>query len=144
MAENPSQYLSKKSRPDSDHKLEEPSHMKSDAIDAFLGHWLKLQKKGSRPLVLKDPADKSSEPNLKPKTLSKRKGKGKGKAWYIESDDSDNQDVEDKSDNAGTDMERPRPESATPRAGEGEEEARFVGESIDSGVRVHRDATELG
>ena len=111
MAENLSQYLSKKSRPDSDHKLEEPSHMKSDAIDAFLGHWLKLQKKGSRPLVLKDLVDKSSKPNPKPKTLSKckckGKGKGKGKAWYIESDDSDNQDVKDKSDNAGTDMERP-------------------------------------
>ena len=35
IAENPSHHLSKKSQPDSDHKLEEPSHMKSDGVDAW-------------------------------------------------------------------------------------------------------------
>src|ERR1700676_4576871 len=65
IAENPSHHLSKRSRPYSDHKLEEPSHMKSVGIDAWLQHWLKLQKKSRRPLVLKDPTDKSCELNPK-------------------------------------------------------------------------------
>ena len=36
IAENLSHHLSKKSQPDSDHKLEEPSHMKLDGINAWL------------------------------------------------------------------------------------------------------------
>ena len=71
IAENPSHHLSKRSQPDSDHKLEEPSHMKSVGIDAWLQHWLKLQKKSRRPLVLKDPTDKSSELNPKSRTVTK-------------------------------------------------------------------------
>ena len=36
ITENLLHHLSKKSQPDSDHKLEEPSHMKSDGVDAWL------------------------------------------------------------------------------------------------------------
>ena len=88
-------HLSKRSRPDSDHKLEEPSHMKSVGIDAWLQHWLKLQKKSRRPLVLKDPMDKSSELNPKSRTVTKQNA-SQGKAQYIESD-SDDQDTGNKS-----------------------------------------------
>ena len=94
IAENPSLYLSKRSQPDSDHKLEEPSYMKSDGIDAWLKHWLRLQRKNKCPLVLKDHSDRPSTP-------SKHKGKGKGKAQDIESDDSDDEqklDTEDDSE----------------------------------------------
>ena len=101
IAENPSHHLSKKSQPDSDHKLEEPSHMKSDGVDAWLRHWLKLQKKGRRPLVLKDPTDKSSEPHPKSRIVTKRKA-SQGKARYIESDESDDQDKGNKSDSEET------------------------------------------
>src|SRR6202042_2517223 len=101
IAENLSHHLSKKSQPDSDHKLEEPSHMKSDGVDAWLRHWLKLQKKGQRPLVLKDPTDKSSEPHPKSRTVTKRKA-SQGKAWYIESDESDDQDKGNKLDSEET------------------------------------------
>jgi hypothetical protein len=87
---------------DSDHKLEEPSHMKSEGVDAWLKHWLKLQKKSKRPLVLKGPADQSPELRQGSNNVSKRKtGKGKGKARYIESEDSDDEETEDKSDTGG-------------------------------------------
>src|ERR1700683_2240062 len=70
--------------------------MKSVGIDAWLQHWLKLQKKSRRPLVLKNPMDKSSELNPKSRTVTKQKA-SQGKARYIESDDSDNQDTSNKS-----------------------------------------------
>ena len=75
--------------------------MKSDGVDAWLHHWLKLQKKGRRPLVVKNPADKSSEARQKPTTLSKRKAK-RAKARYIDSDDAGDQEMADKSDDGGT------------------------------------------
>jgi hypothetical protein len=74
MAEDISQYLTKKSRPDSDHPLEEPSHMKSDGVDAWLGHWLKMQKRHKRPLQLKGiPDDNSSNPTTASKPKAKKK-----------------------------------------------------------------------
>jgi hypothetical protein len=87
IAEYPSRHMTKKSRPDSDYKLEEPSHMKSDGVDAWLKHWLKMQKKGSTPLVLKDGSDKSSEShvNKDPKIVDRRKGKKR----YVEPDSDD-------------------------------------------------------
>ena len=87
IAEHPSHHMTKKSRPDSNYKLEEPSHMKSDGVDAWLKHWLKMQKKGSKPLVLKDGSDKPSEAhgNTDPKVVDRRKGKKR----YVEPDDDD-------------------------------------------------------
>jgi hypothetical protein len=61
VAKNPLNHLSKRSWVDSNHKLEEPSHVKSEGVDAWLKHWLKLQKKSKHPLVLKGPADQSPE-----------------------------------------------------------------------------------
>ena len=88
--------------------------MKSDGVDAWLKHWLKLQNKNKRPLVLKGPADQTPEVGPKSKNLSKRRA-GKGKARYIESDDSDDEDHEDKSDNGKTNEATPKP--STPPTG---------------------------
>jgi len=75
--------------------------MKSDAVDAWLKHWLKLQRKDKRPLELKGPADKSPELRPKRKNLAKRKA-GKGKARYIDSEDSVNEESADTPDNRRT------------------------------------------
>src|SRR5258706_9456641 len=75
IGENPLDHLASRSRPDSNCRLEEPSHMKSDSIDCWLTHWLKLQNRGKRPLVVKDPAAVSSPPCLKPMMISKWKVK---------------------------------------------------------------------
>jgi len=64
--------------------------MKSDAIDAWLQHWLKIQKKGKRPLVLKDGSEKASDQdaNKNPKVVDRRTSK-KSKDGYIEPDDDE-------------------------------------------------------
>src|SRR5882762_9179055 len=84
IAEHPAKYVAKKSCPDSDHQLQEPSHMKSDAVDAWLQHWLKMQKRNKRPPVLKDDSD---ETHTNPTAASKRKPKA-SKAQSINDDDS--------------------------------------------------------
>ena len=56
--------------------------MKSNGIDAWLQHWLKMQKKGKRPLVLKDSSDKN------PKVVDRRTSKP-SKGGYIEPDDDE-------------------------------------------------------
>jgi hypothetical protein len=106
IAENPSNYVSKKSRPDSDHKLEEPSHMKSDAVDSWLRHWLKLQKKHKRPLVLKDTSDKQYERRSNPISVSKRKAE-KSKARYIQSDSSEDEAPEGEDNNGQLNVDNP-------------------------------------
>ena len=71
--------------------------MKPDGVDAWLKHWLKLQKKNKHPLVLKQPSDRildTSSPSA-----SGLKLKEKGKARYIELDDSTNEEMDDQSDN---------------------------------------------
>jgi hypothetical protein len=88
IAEHPAKYVAKKSRPDSDHQLHEPSHMKSDGVDAWLQHWLKLQKWNKCPLVLKDGSDKI-HPN--PTVSSKQKAKA-SKAQSTNDNNSDNED----------------------------------------------------
>jgi hypothetical protein len=62
--------------------------MKSDGVDAWLKHWLKMQKKGSRPLVLKASSDKPSEAlaNTDQTIVDRRKGK-KATAGYVEPDE---------------------------------------------------------
>ncbi|KIM91745.1 hypothetical protein PILCRDRAFT_851 [Piloderma croceum F 1598] len=64
--------------------------MKSEGVDAWLKHWLKMQKKGSRPLVLKDGSNKPSEANVNthPKIVDRRKGKKR----YVEPDNDDEVD----------------------------------------------------
>lgn len=97
IAENPSQHLSKKSQPDCDYKLEEPSHMKSDGVDAWLKHWLKLQKKNKRPLELKDPSNKSLQSFVTTAAAPRRTVK-RSKDQYIESDDADDDEIDEEDD----------------------------------------------
>ena len=98
--DNPSHHLSKRSQADSDHRLDKPSHMKSNGVDAWLKHWFKLQKKNKHPLVLKQPSDKILDTS--PTSASGLKSKGKkGKARYVEPDDSANEEMDDQSDNGG-------------------------------------------
>jgi hypothetical protein len=114
IAENPSHHLSKKSRPDSDFKLEEPSHMKSDGVDAWLKHWLKLQKKKRRPLELKDPSHRSFESIPTTTTVPRQKVKG-SKDKYIECDDSND---EESPDEAGDGESNGDPSNITNRGGQ--------------------------
>jgi len=103
IAEHPAKYVAKKSHPDSDHQLQEPSHMKSNGVDAWLQHWLKLQKRNKHPLVLKDGSDKI---HLNPTTSSKQKAKAL-KAQLTNNDDSNNEDIEDNNnDKSNTDDTR--------------------------------------
>jgi hypothetical protein len=64
--------------------------MKSNGIDAWLQHWLKIQKKGKRPLVLKASSDRASDNdgNKNPKVVDRRTVK-KSKAGYIKPDDDE-------------------------------------------------------
>src|ERR1700733_14964098 len=101
IADNPSHHLSKRSRPDCDYKLEEPTYMKLDAVDAWLQHWLKLQKKKKRPLELKDPSHKSSGALPTTTAVSRRKVKG-SKDRYVESDDSNDEENFDEAGEGGS------------------------------------------
>lgn len=83
IADNPSRHVNKRSRPHSDHKLMEPSHMKAQGVDDWLKHWLKLQTKGKRPLTLKDPSEiqatSPTPPSVRAKGRKTRKGKEKAR-----------------------------------------------------------------
>jgi len=87
--------------------------MKSNAVNCWLQHWLKLQQKNKRPLVLKDSLDKPSDTGPTPTIVSKRKGK-RSKALYVESDDVDDNDMvgddphANEDDAAATSNTRPR------------------------------------
>jgi hypothetical protein len=72
--------------------------MKSDAVNCWLQHWLKLQQKNKRPLVLKDSSDKPSDTSPTPTIVSKCKGKC-SKALYVESDNVDDHDMAEDVDN---------------------------------------------
>ena len=74
--------------------------MKSDGVDAWLKHWLKLQKKNKHPLVLKQLSDKILDTSPTSASGLKLKGK-KGKARYVEPDDSANEEMDDQLDNGG-------------------------------------------
>jgi len=73
--------------------------MKSDAMNCWLQHWLKLQRNNKQPLLLKDSSDKPSDTSPTPTIVSKRKRKH-SKALYVESNDVDDNDMaEDVDDN---------------------------------------------
>jgi hypothetical protein len=76
--------------------------MKSDGVDAWLKHWLQLQRKDKRPLVLKDRSDRPSTPSKQ-----RGKGKGKGKARDTESEESDDEQKVDTEDDSESDMDKP-------------------------------------
>ena len=109
IADNPSDFLSKRSRPDTDLKLEEPSRMKSEAVDCWIKHWLRLQKKGKRPLVLKTASDKEQQSSDAEGRLKSKK-KGKMKATDMEDgQDKVNDDHESDRDSDGAANKHPSP-----------------------------------
>ena len=61
--------------------------MKVDAVDAWLKHWLWLQKKGKHPLVLKKALEEGNDKSPTPQTAPSRSTKWKGKQQAHESDD---------------------------------------------------------
>ena len=80
--------------------------MKSDAVDCWIGHWLKIQKKNKCPLVLKNGSDSKSNKQANPITVSWRRW-NKGKDQYIDSDDTDdeaaaNDETTDEANNDGS------------------------------------------
>ncbi len=94
IAENPSHHLAKKSRPELDFKLEEPSHMTSKGVDCWLRHWLKIQKKGEHPLVLRDPTAQPSKGVPNSAVVSKRKAT-RSKVWNIDSEEAEDRQTAD-------------------------------------------------
>ena len=62
--------------------------MKADAVDAWLKHWLWLQKKGKCPLVLKKALEEGNDKPT-PQTAPSKSTKQKGKQQAHESDDDD-------------------------------------------------------
>jgi hypothetical protein len=117
IADRPSHHLDERSRPDSDHKLMEPSHMKAEGVDDWLKHWLKMQNKKKRPLTLKKPSEAPSD-QLKVLSLSSR-GKGKGKARAVSLSSSDEEsDEDDFDDQKGVDNKAVADDDGdTPKAG---------------------------
>jgi hypothetical protein len=83
---------------DSDYHLEEPLHMKANAVNFWLRHWLCLQNKVMCPLVLVDNFNKS--PNIHVTValslaITSTRYKGKCRAQYIDPSDSDTLDKVD-------------------------------------------------
>jgi hypothetical protein len=68
--------------------------MRSDVVDAWLRHWLKIQKKNKHPLVLINQLDRASDKQANLTTLSKEKQR-KGKGRDVDGDDSSNEDITD-------------------------------------------------
>jgi hypothetical protein len=88
--------------------------MKSDGVDSWLRHWLKLQKKNKRPLVFKDLSDKPSDPNAPPQVVSKGKKKA-SQTQYVDSDDEEEVDDDEEMDDDGEDsISHPAVPSAPP------------------------------
>ena len=59
-------------------------------MDCWIGHWLKIQKKNKRPLVLKNRLDSKSDKRANPITVSRQRW-NKGKDRHIDSDDTDDE-----------------------------------------------------
>ena len=82
--------------------------MKSDAVNSWIGHWLKIQKKNKHPLVLKNGSDSKSDKRANPITVSWRR-RNKGKGQYIECDDSEdeasaNNEMADEANDGGSNV----------------------------------------
>ena len=65
--------------------------MKSEAVNCWIKHWLQLQNKGKRPLVLKNTSDKQQKSSDVEGRLTS-KHKGKMKATETADSESDNVD----------------------------------------------------
>jgi len=63
--------------------------MKSSGVDAWLQHWLKMQRKGKCPLALKEPSDKNRD------AIKDWQNLKKSKPGYIEPDKDDEMNIND-------------------------------------------------
>jgi hypothetical protein len=68
--------------------------MKSSGVDAWLQHWLKMQRKGKHPLALKEPSDKNRDATKEP-TIKDRRNMKKSKPGYVEPDEDDEMNMDD-------------------------------------------------
>ena len=97
--------------------------MKSEAVDCWIKHWLRLQNKGKQPLVLKNALDKQQKSSdVEGRLTSKRKGKMKAtETTDNEFDNADNladgmvnvdDDHQSNQDSGGAANKRPSPHPA--------------------------------
>jgi hypothetical protein len=98
IAENPDQFLSKNSRPQSDHTLQEPSRMTEATVNKWLEHWVARQGRGRLPLILIDPSTSSVSKDVS--KGSNKKGK-KRIEWVDPDDDADDVVDGDTTSNGG-------------------------------------------
>jgi hypothetical protein len=68
--------------------------MKSSGVDAWLQHWLKMQRKRKCPLALKEPSDKNRDATKEPAIMDRRNLK-KSMPRYIEPDEDDDMNIDD-------------------------------------------------
>jgi hypothetical protein len=120
--------------------------MKSDAVDSWIGHWLKIQKKNKRPLVLKNRSDSTSDKRANPITVPRRR-RNKRKDRYIDSDDTDdeaaaNDETTDEADDDGSngDEHGTRPNGAG-KSGKGVATAKDVQGTRHNGADKRRKAS---
>lgn len=106
IADHPDHFLDKRSRPEADHVLQEPSRMTEVAINTWLKHWLTRQQRSKRPLILKSPSD-SNDGNRKPPRVRKS---SKKRIEWVEPDGEDQEDDEDEDDEDAQD-ERGTPDN---------------------------------
>lgn len=72
IAEDPGKYVSKRSRPESDHQLREPSHMTESAVNDWLSHWIARQNNKRRGLTLQNPSKGGSNDTHEPRRSQKK------------------------------------------------------------------------
>jgi len=101
--------------------------MKSEGVDAWLRHWLKLQKRNKHPLVLKDRSDKPSDHPAPPHI----KGKGKAKAQEVDSEDDEEMD-DDADDSVSNPALPPAPPTDTGTNAEGDDHIKSLPKSPSS------------
>lgn len=68
--------------------------MTSKGVDCWLRHWLKIQKKGEHPLVLRDPTAQPSKGVPNSAVVSKRKAT-RSKVWNIDSEEAEDRQTAD-------------------------------------------------
>jgi hypothetical protein len=106
--------------------------MKSEGVDLWLRHWLRLQKRNKYPLVLKDRSDKPSDRNAPPQIVPK--GKGKSKAREVASDNDEETDG-DANDSVSNPALSPSPPTDTGTNAEGDDHIKSLPKSPSSAAR---------
>ena len=102
IVEHPDYFIDKRSRPESDHALWEPSRMTEQGVNVWLKHWVTRQTKERRPLVLLDP---SMEGRMKKLPKPRRTRKPQKPQWMNPDvdDDTDTDVIVDSDNDSGND-----------------------------------------